>query len=137
MRALLLDTHVFIWHIEGNANISKTIRKMIDVSAQEHSIYLAAISLWEISMLAAKKCIILGMPCLEWINKAIELSRIQIAPLTASISVESCHLPGIFHEDPADRLIVATARVEGLAILTRDQRILEYSKNKQVTTVKV
>jgi len=97
---------------------------------------ISAISLWEISMLEAKTRILLDIPCLEWMNKAIKLTHCQIFPLTPSIAVESCSLPGNFHEDPADRIITATARVEGLTLFTRDERILEYSSKKYVSTVK-
>jgi|SRR5579862_1752795 len=137
MKKILLDTHTFIWQVNGETTLTKATRQLIDNAAHEGILYLAAISLWEISMLDKRKRIILEMPCLEWINKALELTHTQILSLTPSIAVESCYLPGDFHEDPADRLIVSTARVENLAILTRDTRILSYGQNKYVATMKV
>jgi PIN domain nuclease of toxin-antitoxin system len=137
MKKILLDTHAFIWQVNGEAILTKSTRQLIDTAAQEGTLYLAAISLWEISMLDKKKRILLEMPCLEWINQALALTHAQILSLTPSIAVESCYLPGDFHEDPADRLIVSTARVENLAILTRDTRILSYGQNKYVTTIKI
>lgn len=136
MRGLLLDTHVWIWYVLGDPEISKSLRKEIGNAIKENSIYIAAISLWEISMLESKGRIILEMPCLEWIKNAIEYTHAQVLHMTPEIAVESCHLPDSFHEDPADRLIVATTRVEGLPIVTRDARILQYSKQKHITAIK-
>lgn len=136
MNSILLDTHVWVWYTSGNENLPKSTRKTIDLAAQNRSLWIAAISLWELSMLDARKRIILDMPCLEWINKSIELIPLQIAALTPSISTESCRLPGEFHGDPADRLIIATARVEGLSLITRDTKILNYGRTKYVSTIK-
>jgi len=136
MDAILLDTHIFIWYVNGDETLTKASRKIIDQAIQNNALYLSAISLWEISMLDRKGRIVLEAPCLEWINKSLALTHAQIAPLTPSITVESCYLPGAFHEDPADRLIVSTARVEGLTLLTRDERILAYGQEKHVGTLK-
>ncbi|SRR5579883_504353 len=131
---LLLDTHVWIWLMNGNSELSKASIKTIN---QADELYIAAISLWELGMLESKKRIILDMPALEWINYSLDISDITIKPLTASIAIDSCHLPGSFHEDPADRMIVATTRVENLTLLTRDTRILNYAKQKHVSCLKV
>lgn len=132
MKKIVLDTHAFIWHVNGEKTLSKATQKQIDAASQEGGLYLAAISLWEISMLDKKKRILLDMPCLEWLQQALELTHTQVLPVTPAIAVESCHLPGDLHEDPADRLIVSTARVENLTLLTRDTRILRYGENKYV-----
>ena len=134
---ILLDTHVFIWYVNGNTEIGKRLKNQIDEAIQSHSIYLASISLWEISMLDMKQRIILEMPCLEWINCAIEETHTQVLPITPTIAVESSNLPGKFHGDPADRLIVATARAEGLVLATRDANILDYGKSKLLSVLKV
>ncbi len=136
MNGILLDTHIWIWFINGSEELTKQARKVITSTLQNNEAHLAAISLWEISMLDAKQRIILEMPCLEWISKSIELTHIRISPLTPNIAVESCQLPGAFHDDPADRMIVATARVEGLAILTRDAKIITYGRHKYVSTIR-
>jgi PIN domain nuclease of toxin-antitoxin system len=136
MSSILLDTHVWIWYINGSKNINKATHKIITTALHNNEAYLAAISLWEISMLKKKKRIILEMPCLEWINKSIELTHVRIVSLTPAIAVESAHLPGQFHDDPTDRMIVASARVEGLAVVTRDKQILAYSQHKYLSTIK-
>ena len=136
MNAILLDTHVWIWYINGSDELNKSVHKTITNSLYNNEVYIAAISLWEVSMLEKRQRIILEMPTLEWINKSMELTHIQLSPLTPPIAAESCHLPGKFHDDPADRMIVATARVEGLTVVTRDARILAYSENKYISAIK-
>lgn len=137
MSSLLLDTHAWIWFANGDENLKKSIRNKIEDAIQQNSIYIAAISLWEIGMLDAKKRIIIGMPSLEWVNKSVELMHLQILPITPSIAIESCMLPGSFHGDPADGLIVATARVEGATLVSRDKNIIEYSKSKYVSVLQI
>ena len=136
MNGLLLDTHVFIWYVNGNATLNKLAQKKIDAAIQHNELYLASISLWEVSMLAKKERIILDLPCLEWLNRALLEIRAQVLPITSSVAVESCVLPGIFHGDPADCLIVATTRTAGLTLLTRDSRILQYGKSKYLSTMR-
>lgn len=136
MTAFLLDTHIWIAFANGDPTLSKSIRNTINSAAQQGDLYIAAISLWEIAMLVNRKRIILEMPCLEWINRSIDLIKINISPLTPSVAVESCQLPNGFHQDPADRLIVATARTENMTIITRDRQILKYSQRKYVSCLK-
>lgn len=137
MSAILLDTLVWIWYVNGSEELNKKIQNIITAALHNNEACLAAISLWEISMLDKKQRIILEMPCLEWINKSIELTHLRILPITPAIAIESCHLPGEFHDDPADRLITATARVEGLTLITRDERMLAYGRHKYLAVFEV
>ena len=84
-------------------------------------------SICEISLLASKGRLILKQPCLEWVGAALLRSVTELMPLTVEIAVECNSLPGEFHNDPADRIIMATARVEGLTVVTRDRQILDYA----------
>jgi PIN domain nuclease of toxin-antitoxin system len=136
MTSILVDTHVWLWYINGSKELSKSAQKTIATALHGNQAYIAAISLWEIGMLDKKQRIILEMPALEWINKSIDITRINVAPITPEIAIESSFLPGKFHDDPADRLIVATARIEGLTLITRDKQILAYSKHKYLATSK-
>ncbi len=88
---------------------------------------LAAISIWEIALLASRARITLARPTLEWVEAALASSRAELEPLTPVISVDSCALPPGLHGDPADRIIVATARCTGSVLLTRDRRMLDYA----------
>lgn len=135
MNAILLDTHVWIWFINGDDELNKPTCKIINAAIQNHAAYISAISLWEMNMLEAKGRILLQLPCSEWINRGLAAARIEIAPLSPEIAIESCHLPNSFHGDPADAMIVATARVERLTLITRDKKILAYSKQKYLSTI--
>jgi len=131
----LLDTHAWLWFVAGDKTLSPKVRKLINLAIQEGELYLSSISFWEVSMLVAKKRIIVHCPCLEWIQQAS--AKLQLIHLTAAIAVDSCALPDDFHGDPADRIIVASARVNNLILLTRDNNILKYSQKNHLQTLKV
>ena len=135
MKGLLLDTHVWIWLMEGSMALGAAQQKIINEAAQHHMVNVAAISVWEIAMLAKKNRIKLEKPLLAWSEEALSLPGIQLESLTPKIAVESSQLPGNFHGDPADCLIVATARLHQLTLLTRDQKILDYSKKEYVSVI--
>lgn len=88
---------------------------------------VAAISLWEIALLASRGRIVLGKPARLWLDEALADPGPAIEPLSPQIAVESYELPDRFHGDPADRMIVATARATGAVLMTRDRRILDYA----------
>lgn len=131
---ILLDTHILIWLMNGDNKLSQSIQHHIENARRDGSVNISAISIWEIAMLEQKKRIILNKPCLEWIKDSL-YHGIHLLPLTPEISVESCRLPGYLAGDPADRMIVATARVESLLLITCDERILAYGKQKLVRTL--
>lgn len=126
MKLYLLDTHTWLWYMNGNKNLSNHARGIISAAICDRQIHIAAISLWEIAMLEKMKRIVMEMPCLEWIKRSIEMINLEIISLTPEIAVESSCLPGKFHGDPADRLIVASARIENMTIITKDKQILAY-----------
>jgi PIN domain nuclease of toxin-antitoxin system len=133
MRGLLLDTHVWIWLLEGASELTPYHQNLINKAAKDNMIGVAAISLWEISMLVAKDRIHLEKPVLAWIKDALALPGIELLSLTPEIAVESCQLPDGFHGDPADRLLVATARMHQLTLVTYDQKIVDYAQKKYVS----
>jgi len=133
---LALDTHVFLWLMNGENELSEKVRETIETGIKDGAIAISAISLWEISMLHARERILLNQPCLAWIKRSLEAPGITLYPLTPEVVVESTSLPGNFHGDPADRIIVATARVLGIPLLTRDQKILDYGKDDYLQCIK-
>lgn len=131
----LLDTHVFIWLLNGDITLPLKIRKLIGQALTEGEVYLSAISCWEIAMLEQHGRIILTKPCIEWIHEGFARSGVQLLPLTPDISVESCQLPDFQHGDPADRMIIAGARLHNASLVTRDKTIIAYGKKHYVNVV--
>ncbi|MGB6977060.1 MAG: type II toxin-antitoxin system VapC family toxin [Gammaproteobacteria bacterium] len=137
MKGLLLDTHVWIWLMEGSPGLNYRQQKTINEAARQSMVCIAAISVWEVAMLVKKGRIKLEKPLLAWVQEALALPGIELKPLTPEIAVESSQLPDGFHGDPADRLIVATARMHRLTLLTHDQKILDYAKKEYLSVIPV
>ncbi len=137
MKGLLLDTHVWIWLMEGSTELKLRQQKIINEAAQQSTVNIAAISVWETAMLATKGRIKVEKSLLAWVQEALALPGIELKPLTPEIAVESSQLPGNFHGDAADRLIVATARLHQLTLLTRDQKILNYAKKGHISVIAI
>jgi PIN domain nuclease of toxin-antitoxin system len=108
MKGLLLDTHVWIWLVEGSEKLTKKQQKIINEAAQHSVVGIAAISVWEMVMLVEKGRIKLEQPLLAW-AKAVLAPGIELKPLTPEIAVESSQLPNVFHRDPFDCLIISQA----------------------------
>jgi PIN domain nuclease of toxin-antitoxin system len=123
----VLDTHAWIWIVEGREHLAPQAVELVETAAGEGLLRLSALSMWEVAMLEARGRIRFDISCLEWMEQALGLPGLSLVPLTPSIAVGSSRLPGDFHGDPADRIIVATARTVGGALVTRDERIREYA----------
>jgi PIN domain nuclease of toxin-antitoxin system len=125
---ILLDTHVVIWSAEGDARLGRKARKLIADRDQTNPFHVSAISAWEIALLVSKGRLNLGGPAQDWLAKTMKHPAWQTLPVDVAAAVESVNLPGDFHNDPADRFIVAAARLNGLAVVTADRAILDYAK---------
>ncbi len=124
MTDLLLDTHVWIWlSIEDKKSFSRKASKLIQQARQK---WISAISCWELAKLAEKRRISFSIPVLTWIRRSLNEFNINIADLSPEIAVESTQLMS-FHKDPADQIICATSRVQGLPLLTADRKILDFA----------
>jgi PIN domain nuclease of toxin-antitoxin system len=128
----LLDTHVWVWLMEDAGGLSQKLVARLNQAAERKNVLIAAISLWEVCMLVEKKRLDFKADVLHWLNKALLHPGLNCCPLTPYVAAESCKLPGAFHADPADRLIVATARVENAILVTKDESILDYAKSGHV-----
>ncbi len=129
---ILLDTHTWIWLFNGASELSQEVIIQINRAGKQGQVFIAAISVWELSMLVAKNRITLSKPINQWVQESLSQPGVNLSPLTPEIAVESSFLPGEFHGDPADRIIVATARINNLIIFTRDRQILSYGLQKYV-----
>jgi PIN domain nuclease of toxin-antitoxin system len=135
--ALLLDTHVWLWYAEGvTERLRATSVRKLD-AARADGLVVSAISVWEIGVLSAKGRIQLSVPLRGWIERALRAPGIRFAPLDAAAAAESTLLPGQPRGDPADRMLIATARTQNIPIATRDADILEYGKLGFVRTVAI
>lgn len=126
LNALLLDTHTLVWLLAGNERLGMGARQSIQKAAQANVLYLSAISPWEIAVLVSKGRLVLEQDVGEWIQAALALPGIRLAPLLPEVAVASTRLPGDLHPDPADRIIVATARHLGATLVTADGLLLNY-----------
>jgi PIN domain nuclease of toxin-antitoxin system len=123
---VVLDTHAWIWWADGGRRLSRAAARSIDRAQARSGLWLSMISVWEIAKKVEKRRLVLDRPLDEWLDLALALPGLQVAELTRPIVVEGCRLPQPFLGDPADQLIVATARDRGATVVTKDERILTY-----------
>ena len=121
--SVVLDTHVWLWWILGQPELPAVQRRALDALAVDEAPRLPAICLWEAQMLHAKGRLELKLPFDRWLIEASQPAIVQIAPLDVRVVIAADDLPKTFHGDPADRIIVATARALDLPLATHDRQI--------------
>ena len=122
----ILDTHTWIWWNMNPKRLSRKVRTLLSTPTQYEELLLSAISPWEFSKLIEKGRIGISCNPEEWISEALALPKLRLVPLTPAIAYRSTSLPQPFHHDPADQIIVATAREENATVLTKDDLIQNY-----------
>jgi PIN domain nuclease of toxin-antitoxin system len=122
----LLDTHVWIWWNMNPKKLSGRSRSLISAVARYDELLLSAISLWEFAKLLEKKRLAISCDPEEWFREALQMPKLRVAPISPSVAYRSTILPAPFHDDPADQIIVATAREENATVLSADARIRAY-----------
>ncbi len=132
---IVLDTHVLIWTVDADPRLGRAARTAIAEAAVKDGVGISAITPWEIALLSEKGRLYLGRDVGVWIDAALGLPGVRLAPILPAIAIDSVRLPGTFHPDPADRLIVATARHHGAPLLTADRAILEYAGGGYVSVI--
>lgn len=120
---VLLDTHFWIWWLTPQSPLKRAERQALDAAAEASEVHLSAVSLWEAQLLHSKGRLELPVPFAQWLVRATEPRILAVLPLDREVILELEGLPGVFHGDPANRLIVATARVHDLPLATRDRAI--------------
>ena len=121
----LLDTHVLLWWLTGGARLSPAQREVVASASAATPLLVSDISLWEIAMLHSLGRIRLSVPLRDWLEQAVAQPLVRRQGISPAIAAELAALPDSFHRDPADRILVATARVLGATLLTQDRRILD------------
>jgi PIN domain nuclease of toxin-antitoxin system len=130
---LLIDTHYWIWLEAGTRErLATQTLDLIQKAAADGNLFLSIMSVWELGMLESKGRVHLHTSCAQWVEEALAMPGLSLAPLTSAIALESSRLPGSFHGDPADRIIVATARVLSAKLLTLDRKIRAYGRQRHV-----
>lgn len=107
---ILLDTHIWVWWVNESPDLSSEYRQILE-SQQTGGLGVSIISCWEVAKLVELGRLQLTIPVEEWLAEALQYPGVQLLDLTLKIVVESTQLPGVFHRDPADQMIVATARI--------------------------
>lgn len=122
---ILLDTHVLIWWANGeHERLSDPAITAIE--AKDHPRLVSAISCWEVAMLVQRGRLGLSIDCERWLALLEAVPGVQLLPLSPAVAVASARLPGTFHADPADRLLVAQARDLNIPLVTADSKIRAY-----------
>ena len=135
-RPLLLDTHVWVWYVEQETTrFSRKIEPLVEAAVERDEVFISAISVWELAMLESSRRLELSVDVRTWVGRALGFPGVRFKGLSPAIAIESTRLPGTLHRDPADRMLVATARLTGAALVTCDARLIAYGRDGHVKTV--
>jgi PIN domain nuclease of toxin-antitoxin system len=124
---IVLDAHVLLWWASGDTEqLSAAAARVIDMELTGGQIAVSSISAWELAMLVNKGRVNLSMDIEAWLSVVSQIEAVYFVPVDNEIGVKSVVLPGKFHKDPADRIIVATARQLAAPLVTADEKIRAY-----------
>lgn len=121
---IVLDTHIWVWWVQGDSRLTLQHQQWLN-QYQAQGLGVSIYSCWEVAKLVEKGRLMLPAPIIQWFEAAIAYPGICVLDLTLPIVIQSTQLAG-FHNDPADQIIVATAKVHNCPLLTADQKILGY-----------
>jgi len=130
---IVIDTHILVWWVSGDQSLSKSAYQAInDTLASDREVIVSCISAWEISMLIEKGRLVLSMDVASWLDHVSQINGVRFMPIDNEIGVKATMLPGEFHKDPADRMIVATARKLAVPLVTADAKMIQYQHVKTI-----
>ena len=132
---ILLDTHVLVWAVDGNPRLGPNAATAIEEARRTERIGVSAITPWEIALLAEKGRLRLAQDVGEWMDAALNAQGLDVLPIEPAIAVASVRLPGELHADPADRLIIATARHWRASLATADRTIADYAADGHLRVI--
>lgn len=125
---ILLDTHIWIWHLEGNSSsVAPSVTALLDRSGKKSRIFVSDISFWEVGVKVAKGRLTLSFEPALWLKRAEKAPGIRFLPLDREALLLSTRLPGAIHNDPADRMLMAAAKLNNLPLVTADGLIVKYA----------
>ncbi|PRC91355.1 type II toxin-antitoxin system VapC family toxin [Solimicrobium silvestre] len=129
---IVLDTHTLIWWVTGDPLLSKKAKAAINKEMVDGEIIVSSISAWEIAMLVERGRLFLSMDVASWLATVAKIDALHFMPVDVEVAMNSVKLPGDFHKDPADRMIVATARKLAATLVTKDEKIRAYAHVKTI-----
>lgn len=129
---IVVDTHALVWWVTGDAALSKKAKQAIEKEQRDGTIVVSSISAWEIAMLVERDRLVLSMDVDSWLATVAHIDAIRFVDVGVEIATKSVSLPGDFHKDPADRMIVATARKFAVPLVTKDEKIHAYTHVKTI-----
>ena len=133
---LLLDTHVWLWRVDDEVSrMASGATALLDRCGARSNLFVSDISYWELAVKAAKGKIIFAVDTGVWLQRAEQAPGIRFQPLTRPVLLQSTRLAGAGHNDPADRMLIATAQVLGIPLITADRQIIAYAKSHGGTPV--
>jgi PIN domain nuclease of toxin-antitoxin system len=133
---LLLDTHIWIWYLEGGSSqMSKHVASLLDRSGAAGRLLVSDISYWEVAVKSAKGKLTLSVDVGVWLSRAASAPGIRFLPLDRDVLLLSTRLAGATHNDPADRMLLATAQLNNVPLVTADKLLIEYAKANPGTPV--
>ena len=122
---ILLDTCTLLWLVADQKKLSPKAKKEIEKNA--NALFISSISAFEIAVKSRSGKLTLQLSALKWFTEAIDFHGIKEIPVTSDIAIASVELP-LLHNDPCDRMIIATAQINDMHILTCDQLITQYKQ---------
>lgn len=127
---LLLDTHAWVWSVEGDRRrIGRRGRQSLARAEAAERIRISPVSIFEVTALCTAGRLRLACPAERWVRDAMAAAGVRLAELTSSTASDAGGIPRTALSDPMDRLLVATARQMGATLLTGDARILDYARD--------
>ena len=124
---VLLDTHALVWLVQGE-QLRPEAREAIRIAASSEAVFISPISGWEVANLVRKQRLILNRDVEDWFEAAIRIPGLKLTELSSTILIKSAFLPADPPSDPADRILISTARRNSFRLITRDRQIINYSR---------
>ena len=133
---LLLDTHVWVWSLEGDAQrVGRRTRALLSRAQSQDAIRVSPATVFEITTLHTAGRLRLARSLEQWINDGLAVAGVRLAPFSAAMAIDAGSIPRTSLADPLDRLLVATARLLDATLVTSDARILQYAAKTANVTV--
>jgi len=129
---IVLDTHVWLWWVSNPELLSSAARKTLDHAMADGEICISSISAWEVAILVKKGRLDLTMSAEDWIARSEALPFLRFVPVDNRIALKSANLPGQLHDDPADRIIIATTIMLGGTLISKDDKIRKYQHVRSI-----